>query len=124
MTEGELRASKGALIFIPDGSDRYLRVETSLALQSSFRSGRATMKLVQPASAIAPGPRFDATIEPEHGVPEKVIGDVTGRDGDELVIDAGGLRLCVRPPDDREYSGRVVCQMTGVLEGRDASLAD
>lgn len=124
MIEGELRASKGALIFIPDNSgDRHLRVDVPLALDGSFRRGRATMTLVQSATAIVEAKRFDVVVEPEHGVPEKIIGDVVGQDGDELEVAAGPLSLIIRSPEaGKQYTGRVVCQMQGGLQARDAAL--
>ena len=121
--EGELRASKGALIFIPEGTQQYLRVDVPLALERGFRRGRARMVLAQSAGTVIETKRFPVGVQPEHGVPQRIIGEVISQGDGELVVESGGVTVVVRPPDrDHSYKGRVLCEMNGALEGRDAAL--
>jgi len=119
-TKGELRASKGALIFIPEGTDRYLRVEVDLDLPPSFRSGKAALTLVAAAKATAEHPRAPAALEPEHGVPTRASGEVLERRDGALLVDTGVVRLLVTTAEGR--SGRVICELEGPLRGADVRL--
>ena len=122
-TSGELRATKGALLFIPEGTDRMLRVQVSTPLSEDFRSGRARLTLAQRAREIVQTGRFEPGVKPEHGIPEQVIGDVVQQTDDAVLLDCGAFTLLVALPDDApSYDGRLVCQMQGPLEGRDAQL--
>lgn len=122
--EGELRAARGALVFIPDGTQRLLRVTVPLDLGRDFRKSRARMVLTQPAKSVLETDRFEPEIQPTHGVPERIVGDVLDQDGDRLTVGATFPIVVTVPDPARTYSGRVLCEMTGALEGREAELVD
>ena len=122
-TPGELRATKGALLFIPDGTDRMLRLQVSIPIDDDFRRGRARLTLAQSAREVVQTDRFPIGVKPEHGVPEQVIGDVQQQAEGAVLLDCGDFSLLVDLPTDApRYAGRLVCQMQGPLEGRDAKL--
>jgi hypothetical protein len=95
---GELRVIKGALVFIPDGTEHYLRVRTQLTLPEGFHAGRARFQLLQHASEIRAAAHGESGIHPAEGIPERISGVVTGVAGDRAEIQAGPVPVVITLP--------------------------
>lgn len=120
--EGELRASKGALLFVAKGSRRLLRVSApSAQVDPGLKSRPVRLRLQQSAKAAIARPKAALSVEPEHGIPERIVGDLEGRDGrvarvrtvDGLLIEA------VLPEGAPALEGRVLMEMVGELVALD-----
>jgi hypothetical protein len=116
-TTGELRLAKGALLFVPDGTDLLLRVEARLALPASFKRARAALTLQIDAEDVAASTERPG-LSPPQGVPERIVGDVAGRD--PLVVDAGGVLVHI--VGATATAARVAVTARGPLRAVDARL--
>jgi hypothetical protein len=119
--DGELRASKGALIFIPQGTSHYLRVESTLQLPEGFRSGPARATLRQDAELVRSAGRRGDGVEPDHGVPEELCGTVIAREYGEVVLDVG-FPIHVRLPAGEASGKRLYVMLRPPLVADDAEL--
>ncbi|MFH1809671.1 MAG: hypothetical protein ABIJ09_13070 [Pseudomonadota bacterium] len=119
--QGELRASKGSLIFIPDGTTHFLRVESSVQLPEGFRSGSMRTTLRQNAELVRAAGRRGDGVEPEHGVPEELCGTVLEQRDGEVVLDVG-FPIHVRLPDGEASGKRLYVMLQPPLVADEAEL--
>jgi hypothetical protein len=116
---GDLRASKGAYLFVPTGAKRYLRVELAHPPPRDFLSQSVEIVLSQAVKSYIETDRFEVAIKPEHGIPEQVCGTITGRNEGLWVLEAEGVQFLLDLPQaPKSDSARVVCEMHGPLQGK------
>lgn len=120
---GELRLSRGALLFVPDGAPEVLlRVEApGFAPPPGMKAARARLVLEQQADLVGPAPSSaKKRLSPTHGVPEELVGDVVGVGDGRLVVDVGPFRVVIVAPD--EGYARVAVALSPPLVARGVAL--
>ena len=113
--EGELRASKGALIFVPEGADHFLRVEVDAPLPEGFLSGAVRTTLCQEATEVLEADEASLGVFPEHGVPEELSGTVIGRDGRRVAVDLGAFKMVLLVPEGTDSPARIYAKLAPPL---------
>lgn len=115
---GDLRLSKGALLFVPDAApELLLRLESTWTPPPGFKSARARLVLEQRATAVASS-SARPHVTPAHGVPEALVGDVVGADGDRAVVDVAGVPFVLIGAGG---SGRIAATLAPPLYGKDVT---
>ena len=115
--QGDLRASKGAYLFIPKGTNRYLKVELETSPGDGFLSQHVEIRAHQNVSAFLETSKRPVGFVPEHGVPEEISGTLHhAPEQDQWHLETEGLTIRVSlptPPSQNEV--RAYCQMSGPL---------
>jgi len=119
-TPGDLRASKGAYIFIPAGTKHYLRVEPRPPPVAPFMSQKVLSSLKQSVKSFVETDRFEAKIDPQHGIPERICGTLNGRHENNWILEIGSIRVIVElPHEPKNQSSMLICDMEGPLRAED-----
>ena len=115
--QGDLRASKGAFIFIPSGTKNYLRVEMQAPPDEGFLSQHVEITAHQNVSAFLETSKRPVGLQPDHGVPEEISGTLHHEiEKNEWFLEAENLKLKVTLPSAPSKSPvRAYCQMSGPL---------
>jgi hypothetical protein len=116
LNAGDLRASKGAFLFIPEGTKRHLRVQPEAKLEAGFMSKGVELVLSQSVKSYVETDRFEAKIDPEHGIPEQICGNLLGPCEEGFLLQSGSIRLVVELPQaPKSEHAMVFCDMSGPL---------
>ena len=119
VTRGDLRASKGAYLFIPDGTKRYLRVDLEVSAPEGFLRQQAEAVLCQTVKTFIETDRFKTAISPEHGIPERLCGTLKGKHNDYWILETEGIEILIDLPEEPSRgTAQVFCEMDGPLRAR------
>jgi hypothetical protein len=120
--DGELRRAKGALLFIPEGTEHYLRVQWEGDLPEGFSTGKARATLVSQAEMIRDGTGVLGRFCPGDGVPEEVCGPIVETITEREVVVNVGFPLHVILPEGKHANGRLFATLGDVLLAKDPEI--
>jgi hypothetical protein len=120
--DGELRRAKGALIFIPEGTENYLRVEWTSELPDDFKTGKARAILVSEAQMVRDGAKMEDRLSPGDGIPEEICGKVLQTiSANEVVVNVG-FPLHILLPEGKNAGDRLFATLADSLVAREAEI--
>jgi hypothetical protein len=120
--EGELRRAKGALVFIPEGTENYLRVQWQGDLPEDFKTGKARAILVSKAEMVRDGKGLLGKLSPGDGIPEEICGPIVEKVTETEVVVNVGFPLHVILPEGKHIEGRLFASLGDSLVAKDTEM--